>query len=63
MTREDDARHNLERMENEAEKLFSSPPQAPPEDRIEVLGRRIGRILGYVLAAALIVYLYATYLT
>ena len=61
--RKDDARHKLKRMENEAEKLFSSPPQAPPEDSFEVLGRRIGRILGYVLAAALIVYLYATYLT
>ncbi|MGQ0484599.1 MAG: hypothetical protein ACT4SY_04520 [Hyphomicrobiales bacterium] len=63
MNREDEARRALERMESEAEKLFTSPPQPPPEDRIEVLGRRIGRILGYVLAAALIVYLYATYLT
>lgn len=63
MSREDDARRALERMESEAEKLFSTPPQASAEDRIEVLGRRIGRILGYVLAIALIVYLYATYLT
>ncbi len=63
MSREDEARRALERMESEAEKLFSSPPQPPPEDPIEVLGRRIGRILGYVLAVALIVYLYATYLT
>jgi hypothetical protein len=63
MSREDEARRALERMENEAEKLFSPPPPAPPEDGIEILGRRIGRILGYVLAVALIVYLYATYLT
>jgi hypothetical protein len=45
--------------EDEAEK-----PTAPPqEDRIELLGRRIARLLGWLLAAAILVYLYATYLT
>jgi hypothetical protein len=63
MSREDEARRALERMENEAEKLFSSPPPAPPEDRIEILGRRIARVLGWLLAAAILAYLYATYLT
>lgn len=63
MSREDEARRALERMQNEAEKLFSPPPPQPPEDRIEILGRRIARILGYVLAAAIFIYLYATYLT
>jgi hypothetical protein len=33
------------------------------DDRIERLGRRIGRILSLVLAAALIVYLWHTYLS
>ena len=61
MSREDEARRALERMENEAEKLFSSPPSAPPEDRIEILGRRIARVLGWLLAAAILAYLYATY--
>jgi hypothetical protein len=33
------------------------------DDRIERLGRRIGRILSLLLAAALIVYLWHTYLS
>ena len=33
------------------------------DDRIERLGRRIGRILSLVLAAALIIYLWQTYLS
>ncbi len=46
--------------DDEAEK----PSPAPPvEDRIEALGRRIARVLGWFLAAAILVYLYATYLT
>jgi len=46
--------------EDEAKELSASPPA---EDRIEVLGRRIARVLGWLLAAAILVYLYATYLT
>ena len=39
-------------------------PSGPPvEDHIELLGRRIARVLGWLLVAALLVYLYATYLT
>ena len=33
------------------------------DDRIERLGRRIGRFLSLVLAAALIIYLWHTYLS
>jgi hypothetical protein len=35
----------------------------PEDDRIEKLGKRIARILGPILALALIYYLYTTYLT
>jgi hypothetical protein len=56
------SRKDLERMEEETEKLFSTPREEPAEDRIEILGRRIGRTLGYVIAVALLVYFYATYL-
>ena len=47
--------------EDKAKELSSSPPAA--EDRIELLGRRIARLLGWLLAAAILAYLYATYLT
>jgi len=47
--------------EDKAKEFSSSLP--PPEDRVEVLGRRIARLLGWLLAAAILVYLYATYLT
>ena len=46
--------------DDETEKPAAPPPE---EDRIEVLGRRIARLLGWLLAAAILAYLYATYLT
>jgi hypothetical protein len=58
------ARRDLERMNEQSEKLFGagrSDPPDPSEDRIEVIGRRIGRSLGYVLGTGLIIYLLATY--
>ncbi len=51
-------------MGEQSEKLFGagrSDPPDPSEDRIEVIGRRIGRSLGYVLATGLLIYLLATY--
>jgi hypothetical protein len=51
-------------MGEQSEKLFGagrSDPADPSEDRIEVIGRRIGRSLGYVLGTGLIIYLLATY--
>jgi hypothetical protein len=58
------ARRDLDRMGEQSEKLFGAGRSDPPdasEDRIEVIGRRIGRSLGYVLGAGLIIYLLATY--
>lgn len=65
MSREDEARRDLERLEREREKLLhgSAPSPGDDDDPIERLGRRIARILGPVIAAGLIVYLFATYLT
>lgn len=58
------ARRDLERMGEQSEKLFGagrSDRPDPSEDRIEVIGRRIGRSLGYILATGLLIYLLATY--
>ena len=61
--REDKARRDLERLESERERmLHASPSDIDPNDPIEVLGRRIARIAGPVIAAALLLYLLATYL-
>lgn len=65
MSREDEARRALERVEREREKLLHAPAHSPADesDPMERLGRRIARVLGPVIAALLIVYLFATYLT
>jgi hypothetical protein len=65
MSREDDARRDLERIEREREKLFHGTPDDGNDDNdpVVILGKRIARILGPVIAAALIVYLFDTYLT
>ena len=58
------ARRDLERMGEQSEKLMGAASSDPPEvgqDRIEILGRRIGRALGYVIATGLLIYLLATY--
>jgi hypothetical protein len=58
------ARRDLDRMGEQSEKLFGAGRSDPPdasEDRIEIIGRRIGRSLGYVLGTGLIIYLLATY--
>ncbi len=43
--------------------MSREPKANEAEERIEVLGRRIARVLGWLLAAAIVIYLYATYLT
>ena len=65
MSREDDARRDLERLEREREKLLhgSAPSPDDENDPIERLGRRIAGILGPLIAVALVIYLFATYLT
>jgi hypothetical protein len=58
------AHRDLQRLNEQSEKLLgagSSDPPEPSEDRIEILGRRIGRSIGYVLATGLLIYLLATY--
>jgi hypothetical protein len=64
-SREDQARRDLERIEREREKLFHSTPTAANDDNdpAVIMGKRIARILGPLIALGLIVYLYATYLT
>ena len=61
--REEQARRDLGRLESERERmLHASPSDIDPNDPIEVLGRRIARIAGPVIAGALLLYLLATYL-
>ena len=64
MTPEDRAKRDLERLEAEREKLLHGGPPAPggEDDPMEILGRRIARILGPLLAAGLLLYLLMTYL-
>jgi hypothetical protein len=60
VTPEDKARRDLARLEAEREKLFHGTPAADNDDKdpMEVLGRRIARILGPVMAVGLLLYLY-----
>jgi hypothetical protein len=57
---EDKARRDLARLEAEREKLFHGTPTADNDDKdpMEVLGRRIARILGPLMAVGLLLYLY-----
>jgi hypothetical protein len=63
-TRAKQARRDLERLSEQSEKLMGAGSAEPPEatdDHIEILGRRIGRALGYLIATGLLIYLLATY--
>ena len=62
--REEEARGALKRLDQQSEKILtgSQGPDAPENDKIEILGKRIARILSVILAAALILYLWRTYL-
>lgn len=58
------ARRDLDRLTQQSEKLMGAGSGAPPDpgqDRIEILGRRVGRGLGYLIATSLLIYLLATY--
>jgi hypothetical protein len=53
----------LRRAEEQSERSFGPPPHdLHADDRIERLGKRIGRMLSIILAAVLIIYLWNTYL-
>jgi hypothetical protein len=59
----DAAKSDLERLQQQSEKILGPPPPdtAEDEDRIDVLGRRIGRAIGYLLGAYLLWHLLTTY--
>jgi hypothetical protein len=61
---EEKARRDLERLEAEREKLFHGTPTAANDDKdpMEILGRRIARILGPVMGALMLIYLLMTLL-
>ena len=61
---EEEARAALQRLDQQSEKILtgSQTREAPDDDKIEALGKRIARILSLILAAALILYLWRTYL-
>ena len=60
---EEEARAALKRLDQQSEKIItgSHPDTAPEDDKIEILGKRIARIISVVLAVALIIYLWRTY--
>jgi hypothetical protein len=57
--KEDEAKRTLKRLEAESERLPRGVHGDQAEDdRIEMLGKRIARILSFVLAAGLVYYLW-----
>jgi len=60
----EEARRNLQRMHEQSEKLITGPRQADDDedDPVVILGKRIGRTIGYGVAIGLLFYLMATYL-
>ena len=57
------ARRNVERMQEQSEKLITGTGHGDDEtDPVVILGRRIGRSFGWLIAGGLAVYLGATYL-
>ena len=64
MSPEEKARRDLARLEAEREKLLHGAPSSDVDgsDPMEILGKRIARVLGPVLAAALLLYLLASHL-
>jgi hypothetical protein len=63
--REEEAHAALKRLDQQSEKIITghSPDAAPENDPIEILGKRIARILSVILAIGLIIYLWRTYLS
>jgi hypothetical protein len=60
VSREDEARRSLQRLDEQSEKILGAGGSTPAaeEDGIERLGRRIARIVGAALAALLIYWLW-----
>jgi hypothetical protein len=61
MSDEEEARRTLKRLEEQSEKLLGAPAaDGPGGDRIEILGKRIARVIAYGLAAWLIYALWSS---
>ena len=62
--REEEARKALRRLDEQAEKILGAPPaETPDTDKIEILGKRIARILSMIMFVGLVIYLWRTYLS
>ena len=62
MTREDEARRALRRLDEQSEKILGAgTPGAEDDDKIDILGKRIARVVSYGLAAFLIYWLWRSY--
>ena len=62
--REAEAKQALKRLDEQSEKLLGAQPaEAPENDRIEILGKRIARVLSMIILVGLIIYLWRTYLS
>jgi hypothetical protein len=61
--REAEAKAALERLHQQSERLLGAepPPSDEPDDKIEILGKRIARVLSMIIMAGLIFYLWRTY--
>jgi hypothetical protein len=61
---EEEARAALKRLDQQSEKILtgSQAQETPEDDKIELLGKRIARILSVILAVGLVIYLWRTYL-
>lgn len=60
--REQEARNALKRLDEQSEKLLGPAPQDhPSDDKIEILGKRIARVLSIVIMLGLLFYWWRTY--
>lgn len=61
--REEEARAALRRLDQQSEKILGAQSvEEPEDDGIEILGKRIARVLSVIMLVGLIVYLWRTYL-
>jgi hypothetical protein len=62
--REEEARAALRRLDQQSERILGAPPvEGPENDPIEILGKRIARVLSVIILVGLLVYLWRTYLS
>jgi hypothetical protein len=63
--REEEARAALRRIEQQSERVItgSHSDTTQEDDKIEILGKRIARIISVILAIGLVIYLWRTYIS